>query len=370
MKKRICLILAFLLGMTLLLTACNETPEPPIDPPGSTETPETPDPYEAITQEIKATFMHFRARDTFSEDDLTLEFYGKFDEYYVLTIDGPWEYPTMESELLIGGVYFNSPNFAVYHDGVLYSIRYALNDYPIYSNLTSIQAAHREKHASLYTEHDRLTSEIQTAYAARYGYSESEIEYVSYLGIFRDTYVVNISTHHEGDIYATGSCEVTVDGVTLSYMGGSTISVYHKGEIYPLQEAFDNGYITHYHLMSAQNYQQRGLAYPDRRDDVTQEINAVYDEQNSSHQDYFAVGYYGEFDGVYVVLIPKLVEGDAVVDLIVDGVTFTFPTTNVFTVYHDGALYTVQEAFDSGLLTHADLLTTKRNWDFRSYSYR
>lgn len=72
---------------------------------------------------------------------------------------------------------------------------------------------------------------------------------------------------------------------------------------------------------------------------------------------------YGEFDGTYVLIIScKGIDSATVLSSeTVDGVDFHFHIGISFDVYRKGAFYTLQEAFDSGWLTHEDLLTVRSN---------
>ena len=67
---------------------------------------------------------------------------------------------------------------------------------------------------------------------------------------------------------------------------------------------------------------------------------------------------YAEFDGSHVLMFNG-VYPTALSSEIVDGVIFQHPCIQTFDVYHDGNFYSLQEAFDNGLLTHDDLVTLR-----------
>ena len=72
---------------------------------------------------------------------------------------------------------------------------------------------------------------------------------------------------------------------------------------------------------------------------------------------------YGEFGGTYVLVVD--VKGanysDSLHDLTVDGVDFHFTQIRTFDVYRNGEFCTLSEAFNSGLLTHDNLLSVRSN---------
>ena len=70
---------------------------------------------------------------------------------------------------------------------------------------------------------------------------------------------------------------------------------------------------------------------------------------------------YGEFRGTHVVMFNEIAL-QVLTSETVDGVTFHYPTSAHLTAYKNGIFYSLQEAFDKGLLTHANLVTLNRNF--------
>lgn len=68
---------------------------------------------------------------------------------------------------------------------------------------------------------------------------------------------------------------------------------------------------------------------------------------------------YGEFTGAHVVVFGGSFD-QTLTNEIVDGITFHHQGVKTFTVYHSGTFCSLQEAFDSGLLSHDDLITPAR----------
>lgn len=89
--------------------------------------------------------------------------------------------------------------------------------------------------------------EIVSAYAKLYGVKAADVSYKSY-GEFDGTQVLIISVRDIG----VGDAEKTeiVDGVDFHFNVWITFEVYHEGEFYTLQQAFDNGWLTHENLLT------------------------------------------------------------------------------------------------------------------------
>lgn len=93
------------------------------------------------------------------------------------------------------------------------------------------------------------------------------------------------------------------------------------------------------------------------------EIAVAYAELHNGNASDVVYKSYGEFDGTNVLIISfkNSDVGDAERIEVVDGVDFYFNVWIKFDVYHDGAFYTLQEAFNNSWLTHEDLLTVRSN---------
>ena len=64
---------------------------------------------------------------------------------------------------------------------------------------------------------------------------------------------------------------------------------------------------------------------------------------------------YAEFNGTHILILNAMYP-DAESSEIVDGVVFNHSQIKTFDVYRNGEFYSLQEAFDNGLLTHDNLL--------------
>ena len=71
---------------------------------------------------------------------------------------------------------------------------------------------------------------------------------------------------------------------------------------------------------------------------------------------------YGEFGGTHVIMFNRIYP-DALSTETVDGVTFHHSQIKTFDVYNGGNFYSLQEAFNSGLLNHDNLVTLRDKYN-------
>lgn len=202
---------------------------------------------------------------------------------------------------------------------------------------------------------------IAEAYAELYDSCNSEVELKCY-GEFGGTHVVLFN-----GIYAQENSSETVDDVTFYYSCITGLHAYNKGSFYTLQEAFDNGLLTHADLVTVRdnhksefewlytspNHAHAAIAFEYGR--VNADVCSV-DKQNISFS------CYGEYAGTHIVLFDGMFDS-ALTSETVDGVTFNHTCIRHFYAYNKGKLCTLQEAFDNGLITHKDLLDLKSNFE-------
>lgn len=371
MKKRICLILAILLGAALFLPACNVN-------------------FSWPYREGIYWIRNLEENDVFTEmSELEISF----------------EKPKEDTEGLItsytmgdGHIYFIFRNLAEH----MYSIESSHDWQSGYDMFTIFKSSPWSKHeftlcpnrsdiiqiadtgiyfervdTSQITQEDFLTEKIKTDYREQYHLpSDAELT-VEFFGTFNDntTYVVAID---DGSICGeVPSPEQAICGIYFYY---PNFLVYRYGRFYSLQKAYDN-ILSHFDLKAVQQtHREKNPRFYAKYDEIVDKINSAFDETGYSIHGVF---FCGAFNGTCVFSIWQYIDGpgeihgdesvgaaDAVgvVDIsryfTVDGVEFTCNGSenngNVYVAYHDGELYTLQEAFDSGLLTHDDLVTIQK----------
>ena len=183
------------------------------------------------------------------EQDVSFTCYGKFNKAYVLIFDEKAE--DGETEVTVETVRFyfkDSRQFKVYYSGKFYDINTAYSDGMItYDNLISVQKKHAEQFAEVYNNHiviltDKEHSTIASAIAKKWNWiKKSEVRLACY-GKFNGAYVF---INSGGTSYLDVLSSLTVDGVQFYFPTANQFKVYKDGEIYDLQEAFDNGFVTH-----------------------------------------------------------------------------------------------------------------------------
>ena len=218
--------------------------------------------FDSLDREIKATRLK-QLPDNYTEKNLILEYIADFGDAYAVRITDnlyttsptPVWFESKRDPLLISGVIFDSAvDYVVYYDGAFWSIRDAFNNklFAI-EDLLTLQAKRKAEEPSLYQEYEKTTQEIASAYDAKHESTwntVTSIFYYFYGGKDNGTYVTMIYTRETSE--GTAITEFTVDGVYFQFSTTHVFDVYHDGEFYTLQEAFDNGFLTHDDLLTTQ----------------------------------------------------------------------------------------------------------------------
>ena len=91
-------------------------------------------------------------------------------------------------------------------------------------------------------------------------------------------------------------------------------------------------------------------------------ITSEYAKLYNIHKSEVSFKCYGEFEDTHVIMFGGLY-AQALSSEMVDGVIFHHSELKTFTVYNNGNFYSLQEAFNSGLLNHDNLLTVQENYN-------
>ena len=87
--------------------------------------------------------------------------------------------------------------------------------------------------------------------------------------------------------------------------------------------------------------------------------NVYKDKHPNLPFDHLSLRCYGAFDGVYVIFEDGVWACmDLVTSEVIAGIIFTYPDSLHMTVYCDGECSTLSEAYENGILSYDDLLTT------------
>lgn len=88
-------------------------------------------------------------------------------------------------------------------------------------------------------------------------------------------------------------------------------------------------------------------------------ITTAYAKLHNVDESEISFTCYADFNGTHI-LIRNGMHMQAISYETVDGVEFQHSEIKTFDVYSNGEFYTLQEAFDSGLVTHKNLLTLRK----------
>lgn len=98
-------------------------------------------------------------------------------------------------------------------------------------------------------------NEIAAAYAKQLNVDKSEIDFTCFLEI-EGTHILMFNT-----LYPDALSEETVDGVVFHHDQVKTFDVYNNGIFYSLQEAFNNGLVSHENLLTLRDLYNRNPQY-------------------------------------------------------------------------------------------------------------
>lgn len=90
-------------------------------------------------------------------------------------------------------------------------------------------------------------------------------------------------------------------------------------------------------------------------------ITADYAKLYNTDESTVSFSCYAEFGNTHVLIYESKIYSQAFSTETVDGITFIHSRVLTFDVYREGEFKTLQEAFDSGWLTHENLLTLQSN---------
>ena len=100
-----------------------------------------------------------------------------------------------------------------------------------------------------------------------------------------------------------------------------------------------------------------------QREIITAFVKLHSNDYYTVTEDEVSLRCYGAFDGVYVIFEDGIwCRTEAVKSEVIAGVRFVYPNGLKMTVYCDGAFYTLSEAYENGILSYDNLLTTQQTY--------
>ena len=234
---------------------------------------------------------------------------------------------------------------------------------------------------------EEFQAELAEAFLQKYGvawtyrYAEGD---ATYYGSYRDYTVLFVAESTGPYIGHDFYCWRYRFGYHMEYI----LAVYRGGDFYHLNTAYENGWITDAELKSiweAQNLTNGRYVEPDPppaydtlpaeailarvgtlSEDTILTIKTDYVSRYPS-DDYgissLQLCYYGEFNGA----IAYILDGwwgypQAVYKEKIGGVLFSYSCHRTLSIYHDGSFYSLQGAYEKGLLTTEDLRILRENY--------
>lgn len=352
----------------------SERPMPSLSVKGD-ETSEPSEPtQEQLERWIKLAFLKKYASPTeFSADALSVRFIGTFDGFYAVFVDGYFLYVDVyqTENLDIGDRvldfrYPTTQTMLLYRGSALYDLAEA-STLGIFSaeELQEVYNAYREVYWELYAEGENaaLTAEIYAAYWKKYGESLASVEY---LALIDDWCAVSVFTFSDRLLSTPQYVTETVNGLEfrlgMRYNSPYPLLLYRAGMLCSLEEALRIGWLSREELQilydtyraSVPYLYMEGLPEPAAVKEAFLERYDVSPADGSA--DDLTVRYVAQTGDICAVFVDGIFDYLQVeVTETVNGLEFQFPDSQPLLLFRDGALYTLQEAFDSGLLNAIEL---------------
>lgn len=184
-------------------------------------------------------------------------------------------------------------------------------------------------------------------------------------GVYGETYVFYVNGLAAGDAITVD----IVDGVYFAYPSLQQLEVYNGGKFYTLSSAFEAGLLSHDNLLDIQknygggwNWSAGGI--------IKQEYLQERGDSSLTVDDIVIEVYWAGYEQFVLFICAEGDDFDAeVVTETVDGVEFTYPTSQTLLFYGlyneegDTWFNSLSRAFEKGWLTHDDLLALKYNYE-------
>jgi hypothetical protein len=195
--------------------------------------------------------------------------------------------------------------------------------------------------------------------------SPDQVKIEACYGIFDDAYCILIDDPLS-NVYPMVEVNLEVGEYTFTFGHvGLTMDIYCNGEFYGLKQAYENGILDDTELESLHYYYTKSKMEHHLK---TTYFLSTYDEKEheyyNSPDQVTIEACYGIFDDAYCAIITyPLVEYPCeVTEVEVGGYTFVFGSTNTMKVYCDGQIYSLEKAYEKGILDDAELKSLYNNY--------
>ncbi|MCH5163991.1 MAG: hypothetical protein J1F36_03155 [Clostridiales bacterium] len=304
---------------------------------------------QTIDEQIKAAYIAEHPRDHLANKDITLRYYGEFEGTYVLMIYlaeyGYFDavYHDIVSDVRF--IYPNSNKLKVYSNGEFYSLKEAYEKGLLtHDNLLETQKNYRADHEPLYQNHSETNNPQDNTYRLTVqdtnGYVSEKLQEYYKAG-------EKVTVKSDKDVKP----HVYLDGVELVdwKLIGTHWEFYFDMPEHDAVLSFKAG--------------EEGIPTDDLDEAIRQEIIEAYIRLNpyiALYPDYsegnIHITPYGIFDNTYVVVIRygNTLNNSFHIETIY-GINFYFEAGYTFSVYRDGEICSLHDAFYRGWLTPRNL---------------
>lgn len=324
--------------------------------PDLPETPVVPPQHSSIEEEIAYAYADRYGKDI---SKLTVRIAARDprveQKYYAVFVDDAdavYENKAME-ETVDGWIfrYSTTQTLLVYSNGAFYTLAEAFNnDLFTRYQLSDLNSQYQKKYPHLY-EASYLQSlaeaEIKQLCPKRYGIGRADDYSVRFVMTVGKGYIIYI----DGPISVTDKATTqTICGLDFVYPTTQVMEFYKDGKFYSLPEAFEQGIL---HRMTIH------WLYSSHNPELTEEIIRAHiasdecDKAASNHK----VRMVAKMDDRYAVFIdcPGVMYAQEEIVVTINGLDFWYSDYHQMEIYCDGKMYSVQSAFEKGILSENQL---------------
>lgn len=326
------------------------------DMPDLPETPVVPPQHSSIEEEIAYAYADRYGKDI---SKLTVRIAARDprveQKYYAVFVDDAdavYENKAME-ETVDGWIfrYSTTQTLLVYSNGVFYTLAEAFNnDLFTRYQLSDLNSQYQKKYPHLY-EASYLQSlaeaEIKQLCPKRYGIGRADDYSVRFVMTLGTAYIIYI----DGPISVTDKAITQkICGLDFVYPTTQVMEFYKDGKFYSLPEAFEQGIL---HRMTIH------WLYSSHNPELTEEVIGAHvaadecDKAASNHKARFVA----KISDRYAVFIdcPGVMYAQEEIVVTINGLDFWYSDYHQMEIYCDGKMYSVQSAFEKGILSENQL---------------
>ncbi|MBQ7324374.1 MAG: hypothetical protein IJW98_01375, partial [Clostridia bacterium] len=316
--------------------------------------------YPLIEKEMVSQYAHMYGKQ---ESKLTAQLIYTYTyqnaECYVLFMndqDQPSENRLIGQRVGDHIFYSRAPQtLLVYYDGSFYTLSKAYEDTMDVAllnvpKLSTLYLHYRSLYPELYEEsylQQIAEAEIKQLCVKQYGKGKASDYTVRFMTSYLDAYVVYVDGKYVADQAVSAQ---RVGGLIFAYPDQKAMKVYWDGRFYALADALEQQVI---------DYDTVKRLYSLHEAELVKEIVKAHQKADgcSKAVDSHRIEFVAQMDDRYAIYVhcPGLSYTAAMTTVTINGLDFVYGSSHMIEIYHNGKMYSVQSAFEKGILSENQL---------------